>query len=62
VKTSKLQMLTTRFEELRMGVDETFDEFYTRLNGIVNLSFNLGEKITDNKGCQKNFEVLALQI
>jgi hypothetical protein len=55
-------MLTTRFEELRMGVDETFNEFYTRLNGIVNLSFNLGEKITDNKGCQKNFEVLALQI
>lgn len=28
VKASKLQMLTSNFEEIRMGEDETFDEFY----------------------------------
>ncbi|XP_022843110.1 uncharacterized protein LOC111366626 [Olea europaea var. sylvestris] len=42
VKNSKLQMLTSRFEEVRMKDDETFDEFYAKLNDIVNSSFNLG--------------------
>lgn len=48
VQNSKLQMLTLRFEEIRMSDNELFDEFYTRLNGIVTSSFNLGEKIADN--------------
>ncbi|KAB1205066.1 hypothetical protein CJ030_MR7G016710 [Morella rubra] len=34
VKNSKLQMLTTKFEEIRMKEDETFDEFYAKLNDI----------------------------
>ena len=29
VKDSKLQMLTTRFEELKMSEDESFDSFYS---------------------------------
>ena len=42
VKDSKLQRLTTSFEEIKMGKDESFDEFYTKLKGIVNSAFNLG--------------------
>jgi hypothetical protein len=35
----------SRFEEIVMEDDETFDEFYAQLNDIVNSNFNLGEKI-----------------
>ena len=30
VKDTKLQMLTTRFEELKMSEDESFDSFYSK--------------------------------
>ena len=43
VKMNKLQQLTTRFESIRMSDDECFDEFYAKLNDIVNSAFNLGE-------------------
>ena len=43
VKINKLQQLTFRFESIRMADDETFDEFYAKLNDIVNSAFNLGE-------------------
>ena len=43
VKINKLQQLTTRFESIRMSDDECFDEFYTKLNDIVNSAYNLGE-------------------
>ena len=43
VKINKLQQLTSRFERIRMSDDESFDEFYAKLNDIVNFSFNLGE-------------------
>ena len=43
VKMNKLQQLTTRFESIRMFDDECFDEFYAKLNGIVNSAYNLGE-------------------
>ena len=32
VNDTKLQMLTTRFEELKMSEDESFDSFYGKLN------------------------------
>lgn len=41
VKSSKVQMLTSKFGEIRMKDDETFDEYNDQLNGIVNSSFNL---------------------
>ena len=41
VKDTKLQMLTTRFEELKMGDDEAFDSFYGKLNEIVIAKLNL---------------------
>ena len=36
VKDSKLQRLTTNFEEIKMEEDELIDEFYAKLKGIVN--------------------------
>ena len=53
VKDTKLQMLTTRFEELKMGDDEAFDSFYGKLNEIVIAKLNLGEKIEDSKVVRK---------
>ena len=53
VKDIKLQMLTTRFEELKMGDDEAFDSFYGKLNEIVIAKLNLREKIEDDKVVRK---------
>ena len=49
VNDTKLQMLTTRFEELKMSKDESFDSFYSKLNEVVVGKFNLGEKTEDSK-------------
>ena len=53
VEDTKLQMLTTRFEELKMGEDESFDSFYSKLNEVVVSKFNLGEKTEDSKIVRK---------
>ncbi len=45
VKKSKLQMLTSRFEELKMEEDEQFIDFYTKLQDIVNGKAGLGKPI-----------------
>ena len=52
VKNSKLQRLTTSFEEIKME-DESFDEFYAKLKDIVNSAFNLGETIPEPKIVRK---------
>ena len=43
VKINKLQQLTTKFESIRTSHDECIDEFYAKLNDIVNSAYNLGE-------------------
>ena len=53
VKDTKLQMLTTHFEELKMSEDESFDSFYGKLNEVVIGKFNLGEKTKDSKIVRK---------
>ena len=53
VKDTKLQMLTTQFEELKMSEDESFDSFYSKLNEVVVSKFNLGEKTEDSKIVRK---------
>ena len=53
VKDTKLQMLTTHFEELKMREDESFDSFYGKLNEVVIGKFNLGEKMEDSKVVRK---------
>ena len=54
VKDTKLQMLTTKFEELKIRDDESFDSFYGKLNKIVITKLNLGEKIKDAKVVKKS--------
>ena len=53
VKINKLQQLTSRFESIRMSDDETFDEFYAKLNDIMNSAFNLGEVYDQPKVVRK---------
>ena len=53
VKINKLQQLTTRFESIRMSDDECFDEFYAKLNDIVNSAYNLGEIYDQPKNVRK---------
>ena len=43
IKINNLLQLTTRFESIRMSEDESFDDFYAKLNDIVNSTYNLGE-------------------
>ena len=53
IKDSKLERLTTSFEEIKMEEDESFDEFYAKLKDIVNLAFNLWETIPEPKIVRK---------
>ena len=53
MKDSKLQRLTTSFEETWMDAEEAFDEFYAKHKDIVNSAFNLGEKIPEPKIVRK---------
>ena len=52
-------MLTTRFEELKMGDDESFDSFYGKLNEIIIAKLNLREKIEDAKKVRKILRSLS---
>ena len=52
-KDSKLQRLTTSFEEIKMEEDESFDQFYAKLKDIINFAFNLGETIPEPKIVRK---------
>ena len=49
VKDTKLHILTTQFEELRMSENESFDSFYSKLNEMVIDKFNLGEKTEEDR-------------
>ena len=35
IKINKLQQLTSKFESIRMSDDESFDEFYAKLNDML---------------------------
>ena len=59
VKDSKLQRLTTSFEEIKMEEDESFDEFYAKFKDIVNSAFNLGETILEPKIVRKVLRSLS---
>lgn len=58
VKRSRLVMLTTRFENLRMTETESLTEFYERLSDIANEYFALGEKLENNVLVRKIVRVL----
>ena len=53
VKDSKLQRLTTSFEEIKIEEEKSFYEFYAKLKDIVNSAFNLGETTPELKIVRK---------
>ena len=53
VKINKLQQLTSKFESIRISDNESFDEFYAKLNDIVNSAYNLGEIYDQSKIVRK---------
>ncbi|KAK2374648.1 gag-protease polyprotein [Trifolium repens] len=53
VRMSKLQLLATKFENLRMEDEETISEFNTRIRDVANSTFTLGEKIPEEKLARK---------
>ena len=59
VKINKLQQLITRFESIRMFDDENFDEFYAKLNDIVNFAYNLDEIYDQHKIVRKILKSLT---
>ena len=53
VKDSKLQRLTTSFEEIKMEEDESFHKFYAKLKDITDSAFNLRGTIPEPKIVRK---------
>jgi hypothetical protein len=53
VKSAKLQMLISRFEEIKMLEDDTFREFYTKMSDLRNSMVSLGKTVLDVKHIQK---------
>lgn len=53
VHMSRLQLLTTKFENLRMVEDESIYDFNIRLHDIANNSFSMVEKISEENMVRK---------
>jgi hypothetical protein len=53
VKSAKLQMLISKFEEIKMLEEETFGEFYTKISDLRNSMVILGKQISDVKLIRK---------
>jgi len=53
VKRARLQLLTTKFENLRMLEDESIQDYYMNILDIANAFDSLGEKTSDEKLVRK---------
>ena len=53
VKMSKLQLLTSKFENLKMKEDESIHDFHMNIIEIANASSALGEKMSESKLVRK---------
>ena len=53
INISKLLMLATKVENIRMHENHNFSSFYSELIDIVNCSFNLREPIPNSKIVRK---------
>jgi hypothetical protein len=53
VKSAKLQMLISKFDEIKMLEEETFGEFYTKISDLRNSMVSLGKQISDVKLIRK---------
>jgi hypothetical protein len=49
VKSTKLRMLISKFEEIKMLEDETVNEFYIRINYLRNSMVSLEKNVSDVK-------------
>ncbi|CAM8975427.1 unnamed protein product [Rhodiola kirilowii] len=61
VKQSMIQMLTSRFEELKMQEDESIKNFNARVCDLVNEASTLGEALPEEKVVQKILRSLPKQ-
>jgi len=53
VKSSRIQLLTTKFESLKMKEDETIQDYYTNVLDMDNSFDSLEEKLSDEKLVRK---------
>jgi len=53
IKSSKIQLLTTKFESLKMKEDETIQDYYMNVLDIANSFDSLGEKLSNEKLIRK---------
>ena len=53
MKSSRIQILTTKFESLKMKEDETIQDYYMNVLDITNTFDSLGEKLSDEKLVRK---------
>ena len=58
VKLSKIQILTSHFENLRMKEEESISDFNSKLCDIANEAFTLGEKYNEEKLVRKTLRSL----
>ena len=58
IKSSKIQLLTTEFENLKMKEDETIRDYYMNVLDIANSFDSLGEKLSNEKLIRKIFRSL----
>lgn len=59
-RASKLQQLSTRFENIKMSEDDKFADFYARLSVIVNGCCNLGNPMPEDRIVKKIFRSLLM--
>jgi lipoate-protein ligase A len=53
IKSAKLQMLISKFEEIKMLEEETFGEFYSKMSDLRNSMVTLGKPVSDVKLIRK---------
>jgi RNA-binding protein YhbY len=53
VNSAKFQMLISKFEEIKMLEDETFNKFYTRISDLRNSMVSLGKNVSNVKLIKK---------
>lgn len=59
VKNSNFQIITSKFEDIKMLKNKSFNDFYAKPNDIVNYRFNLGEKVKDLRVVRKILKSLS---
>jgi len=62
VKSAKLQMLISKFEEIKMLEDETFGEFYSKMSDLINQMVSLGKTVSNVKLIYKIIKDLCLSV